>query len=311
MLNYQSLIEKISKASGLSVEDVDRRVEAKRAKLSGLISKEGSAQIVASELGINFEKEKMKIGELVSGMKKVNVVGKIIGTLLIRSFNKNDRQGKVLSMTLADDTNNMRVVLWDINHIALFEDKKLKENDIVEISNASVKNEELHLGSFSDIKKSSEVFSEVITDRKLPEKNISELQSGQNVKIRAFIMQMFEPRFFELCPECHKKTLNNECPTHGTIASEKRSLISLVLDDGTDNIRGVLFEEQIEKIGISKEEINNPEFFTNKKNELLGNEFIFSVSLRNNKVFNTNELSISNIEKPEIEVLIENLKNAG
>ena len=49
----------------------------------------------------------------------------------------------------------------------------------------------------------------------------------------------------------------------------------------------------------------------NRKNEILGSEFVFSVSLRNNKVFNINELSISNIEKPEIEVLIDNLKNAG
>ena len=72
--SYGQILEMISRNSGLSVEDIERKIEAKRAKLSGLISKEGAAQIVASELGINFEKEKMKISELLSGMKKINIM---------------------------------------------------------------------------------------------------------------------------------------------------------------------------------------------------------------------------------------------
>ena len=61
MQNYPQLIERICKTSGLSREDVERRIEAKRAKLSGLISKEGAAQIVAADLGISFDKQKIKI----------------------------------------------------------------------------------------------------------------------------------------------------------------------------------------------------------------------------------------------------------
>ena len=59
MDNYLQLLEKIAKSSGLTKDDIDRKVEAKRAKLSGLVSKEGAAQIVAAELGINFEKERL------------------------------------------------------------------------------------------------------------------------------------------------------------------------------------------------------------------------------------------------------------
>ena len=70
MDNYSQLVERISLAAKLPKEDIERKVEAKRAKLSGLVSKEGAAQIVAAELGINFDKEKMKISELVQGMKK-------------------------------------------------------------------------------------------------------------------------------------------------------------------------------------------------------------------------------------------------
>ena len=68
MDNYQLLVERISKASGLPIEEIERKIEAKRAKLSGLVSKEGACQIIAAELGINFDKERMKISELVQGM---------------------------------------------------------------------------------------------------------------------------------------------------------------------------------------------------------------------------------------------------
>lgn len=58
MDNYNQLVERISAASKLPKEEIERKVEGKRAKLSGLVSKEGAAQIVAAELGINFDKER-------------------------------------------------------------------------------------------------------------------------------------------------------------------------------------------------------------------------------------------------------------
>jgi len=308
MQNYQQLIEKISRASGLPVDEVDRKVEAKCAKLSGLISKEGSAQIVASELGISFEKEKMKISELISGMKRINLTGKVINEPLIREFSKNGREGKVLSMTIADDTGNIRAVLWDTNHIALFENKSLNKEDVIEISNASIKNDELHLSGFSDIKKSSETFESVLKEKVVHEKSIIDLKPGMNVKIRAFLVQLFEPRFFEVCPQCGKKAVNSECATHGSVIPQKRALVGIVLDDGTETIRGVLFQEQISKLGISDEELNNPVLFAKKKSELLGNEAFFSCNVRNNNLFNTTELFIQEVEPLELDSLIQSLR---
>ena len=80
MQNYELLIERIAKSSGLEKDEVERKVEAKKAKLSGLISKEGAAQIIAAELGINFEDQELKVSELTAGMRKVNIVGKSIRT---------------------------------------------------------------------------------------------------------------------------------------------------------------------------------------------------------------------------------------
>jgi ssDNA-binding replication factor A large subunit len=298
----------MARASGLTVEDVDRKVEAKCAKLSGLISKEGAAQIVASELGISFEKEKMKVSELVDGMKKVNMVGKIIDVQPIKEYNKNGRSGKIAAMTVADETGNIRTVLWDTNHIKLFEDGKIKHGDVVEIGNGMIRKDELHLSGFSDIKLSREVIDAVKTEKKVIEKKIADLKSGENVKLRSVIVQMFEPKFFEVCPECNKKAVNNSCEAHGTIVPVKRALISIVIDDGTENMKAVLFNEHIKLLGISDEELNNLEMFAKKKSEILGMEAIFSANVRNNKMFNTTELIINGIDKIELESLIQSLR---
>ncbi|MBS3072405.1 hypothetical protein J4477_01060 [Candidatus Pacearchaeota archaeon] len=309
MTNYNQLVEKISKSSGLSVEEINRRVETKCAKLSGLISKEGSAQIVASELGISFDKEKLKINELMSGMKKVNLIGKIISIAPIRKFTtKSGVESKVMAMTIADETSNIRTVLWDTNHIFLFESNKIKEGDVIEVGNGSIRNDELHLGSFSDLKISKEQIANVKTESFAPERNLNSVNPGQNIKSRAFIVQIFEPRFFEVCPNCSKKAVNNSCTEHGTIVPLKRALLTLVLDDGSENIRGVVFSEGIKGLGIEENELENSELFGKKKNDILGEEFFFEGSIRSNSVFNTTELMINRVNKVDIDSLIEQLK---
>jgi hypothetical protein len=35
------------------------------------------------------------------------------------------------------------------------------------------------------------------------------------------------------------------------VSAEKRALVSLVLDDGTDSIRAVVFQENLEKLGFN------------------------------------------------------------
>src|SRR3990170_5347393 len=125
--NYDRIVEKISKKSGLEKEEIKRRIEAKRAKLSGLISPEGAAQVVAAELGISFDNEKAKIDELVSGMRKANVIAKVIKVFPARTFSKNGKEGKVANMVVADETSNIKVVLWDTNHIDLIEKGEIGE----------------------------------------------------------------------------------------------------------------------------------------------------------------------------------------
>lgn len=311
MDNYSKLIERIAKASSLTVEDIDRKVEAKRAKLSGLISKEGAAQIIAAELGVNLEKEKLKIGELTQGMKRVHVVGKVIQIFPVRGYNKNGREGKVASLLLADDTSNIRVVFWDLNHIKLIEEGNIKEGQILEISNAAVRNGELHLSSFGDVKLSNEEVGEIVDGNVGKIVKLREIRVGQRLKTRAFIVQAFEPRYFEVCPECGKKVVDTQCLVHGSVEPEKRAVLTLLVDDGTESMRVAVFGEQITSLGIDNQDLFSPETFQEKKNFLLGQEKIFSGVARMNPFFNNVEISAELIEEVNVEHIIKEMESAA
>ncbi len=306
--NYIQLVERIASSANLGKEDIERKVEAKRAKLSGLVSKEGAAQIVAAELGINLDLEKLKISELVHGMKRANVIGKIIRIFPVRQYQKNGREGKVLNVILADESSNIKTVLWDTNHISLFENGKIKEEDVIEVSNGGIRNGELHLSSFSDIKKSKEDIKEVVRERVVLNKNLGEIKTGESGKIRAFIVQVFEPRYFEVCPECRKKVSEGICKIHGNINSEKRALLNIVLDDGSSTMRAVIFGEHVYRLGLNEEDVFSLEKFEFQKNNLLGEEKLFVGNVRSNMLYNTMEFNVENIEDINADILIKELE---
>lgn len=306
MGNYDKILEKIAKASGFSKAEIERRIEAKRAKLSGLISQEGAAQVVAAELGVNFENEKLKIEELLPGMRKVNVVGKVIKIFPVRAFKtQKNGEGKVCNLILADETSNIKVVLWDTNHIELIEKEELKENGVVEITNASMRDNEMHLGSFSGFKISDEVIGNVQTEKVSHEKSISEFKIGDSPIVRAFIVQTFEPRFFEVNKATGRKITEQEKASG--IESEKRALINLVIDDGTETMRAVLFHENLKEIGLN--ELDDLEKTIYQREDLLGKEFIFSGNVRRNNFFNNEEFIVDSVKTINFDELISKLES--
>jgi replication factor A1 len=303
--NYDKILEKIAKYSKLNVEEVNRKVEAKRAKLSGLISQEGAAQIVAAELGINFENEKLKIDELLPGMRKISLYGKIISLFPVRTFKtQKGEEGKVLNFILADETSNIKVVLWDTNHISLIEKGEVKEGDVVEMANASMRENEIHLGSFSEFKKSSKEIEGVKIDRVTKEKKISEFKIGDHLSVRAFIVQSFQPKFFEVSKETGRKLTENE--KEKGVPVEKRALINLVIDDGTATIRTVLFNENLSLIGLK--DLENPEMLSYQMEALLGKEMVFSGNVRKNNFFNNEEFIIDSVKEVNLDELIMQLE---
>jgi hypothetical protein len=304
--NYEKLLEKIANSAGIGKEEIEEKIEAKRARLAGLISREGAAQVIAAELGISFDNEKLKINELIVGMRKVNLVGKVTKIFPVKTFNKNNREGKVANMIIADETANVKVVLWDLHHIELIENNAVAEGKVIEIINGSVRENEVHLGSFSELKASSELLEDVKTAKTFEEKNLINSCVGDNLNARAFIVQVFEPKFFNVCSECKKKVNFEEgnfvCAEHGKINPEKRALMNLILDDGTEAIRAVLFHGALQKVGIT--EFENLEMLSNQRQDLLGKEMIFFGNIRNNKFFNSSEFIVENVQDADVNQLI-------
>ncbi len=305
MENYVQLIERIAHNAGLLTEEIERKIEAKRAKLSGLVSKEGAAQIVAAELGIHFDKERMKIGELVTGMKRVHILGKAVNIGEVRSFVKNEKEGKVASLVIADETGNMRLVLWDTHHIALLEQGIIKQGEVIEVSNAAVRNGELHLSSFGELKQSAEKLGEVKAEQVYHLKKLSEVKAGDKFKTRAFMIQLFEPRYFDVCPECGRKVLDEDCKVHGKIIPQRRALLNIILDDGSETIRCVLFGEHIYQLGFDEETVFSIEKFLEQRGMLLGEERFFSGSIRENALYHNLEFSIEKVEPVAVDLLLQ------
>lgn len=309
-MDYEKIIERIANSSGLGKEELEKRVNAKREKLSGLISREGAAQVLAAELGISFDNEKIKIDEISPGMRRVNLIAKVINLSPVRTFNKNGQEGKVANIFVADETSNTRVVLWDANHIALVENGEISEGKVIEIKNAGVRGSEVHLGSFSELKLSNEVIENVQTERVFKEKSISDFGISDNVSMRAFIVQAFEPKFFSVCPECKRKVVQSSegfvCQEHNKIIPENRALITIILDDGSATIRAVLFHEFLNPLGIT--ELDDKEKLFSQRQNILGKEMLFHGNVRTNKIFNESEFVVNKVEEINIDKLIEKME---
>jgi ssDNA-binding replication factor A large subunit len=226
-------------------------------------------------------------------MRRASVVGKITRVFPVREYNKNGKSGKVASFMIGDETSSTRVTLWDVNHISLIEKKNLNEGDVVEIRGASVKNGEMQLSTFSDIKKSSESMGAVKEKVNVAAGCFKDATEGSSISTRAFIVQTFEPRYFD----SKKKE------------GEKGVLLNVVLDDGTATMRSVMFGENIQKLfGVTHEDLFSLDLMNLKRAELIGEEKIFSGNFRMNSFSNAIEFSVNGISDFSVEDLVKEME---
>jgi replication factor A1 len=286
-LPYDQIIAAIKEQSKLSDEELTSRIKAKMDQLSGLISKEGAAHIIANELGVNlFANSSVKIRDLNPHMKSATITGKVIAVYEIKEFmRKEGSPGKVASFMIADETARMRAVLWNDQTELI---KTLKEGMIVQIKDGYIKENnmsvELHLNSRSQLVCNPEgQIINVISSPSAPKqaavrKKIEELaQTDTNIELLGTIVQAFDPRFFEVCPECAKRLKQKDasfvCDTHGQMPPAFSYVMNATLDDGTGTIRMVFFGRQLDNLlkGVDMLKFKeNPAEFQSVKQDLLG-----------------------------------------
>jgi len=283
---YEEAVTTIAESSGLSPEEVQQRIDEKLKQLSGLISKDGAAHIVANELGVKLveqppKEQTLKIADLTVHSRGANVTGKVVQKWEVRTFEKNDRKGKVANLLMGDETGVIRLTFWN-DQVDVFE--ALKDGDVIVVQNPFVKQGwqdrlELQLNDQSSIQVNPDgVTVEVQQREETPreQKYIKDLVGGEeNVEIVATIVQMFEPRFYDACPECRKKVDGNLCPTHGEVKPDVNFNVAAFLDDGTGNIRTSFWKKQsLVLTGVDEETFGkirgDPTLFEPVKTELLG-----------------------------------------
>ncbi len=314
---YEEIVDRIAKLSQLTIDEIKRKIDAKKAKLSGLISNEGAAQIVAAELGISFEQQELRINDLLPGMRKINVFGKVTDIFPIRKFIRNGLEAEVASLEIADPTGSVRVVFWDTKHIDLIKNGTITKDKTIEIISADVRGtsaKELHLGTNSNVTLSEKKIEKVVkTEEKKVLKKISELQKNDNAFVKATVVQLFNPNFFTICPECGMKTTYENdkavCVKHGIVVPTKRVILNAVIDDGSENIRSTFFHETALNLFNTEDldKLSNPDFLMEKKQNILGAEYIFSGRMKKNVFFDREEFSVNSFSIASPEQVIKEL----
>ena len=318
------LKDKIKQDSSLAVEELDQKIKDKINELSGLISEEGAAHIIANELGIKVAETegRMKVKNIYAGMKQVEVLGKVTQKFPVREFDKNGRQGKIGAFMIGDDTGSIRIACWNDQADILNE---LKEEDVVLIDSGYAKENnfnqvELHLNDRSSVSINPEgetigAVKQQSTQRE--RKKIDVLREGDlGVELMGTVVQVFDPRYFNVCPECSKRVDEREdgfyCQEHTKVEAVNSYVLNLVLDDGTGTIRGVFWKNQTNNLlGKTEEEMvkfkDNLGLFEDIKTELLGEQFKILGRVNRNEMFDRLEFSAQMVEKAKPEDELNNL----
>ncbi|MGB8216523.1 MAG: OB-fold nucleic acid binding domain-containing protein [Candidatus Methanoperedens sp.] len=112
MVDFAEIEEVYKRLEGkLTPDEFKSKVEDKVTMMNGLCDSKTAAMLVASEMGLN---ETIKIKDIAADKSNVVFIARVTAVGDIREFSRdNDTTGRVVNLTLADDTGSIRAALWD------------------------------------------------------------------------------------------------------------------------------------------------------------------------------------------------------
>ena len=313
-MDFNELLQKIIEKTGLSQEEVQKKILEKQRELSNLVSKDGAAYIIAKELGLDVftkTKRRLEIRNVVPKIRDLKITARVIRIFEPRNFQKNGKKGKVASIILGDETGNIRLSLWDDQTDII---EKIKPGMAVETFGAYTRDNglggvELRLGNRGGVRILEQcelpALDKLQRPFELERKIIMNLKEGETAELRASLVQLFETSiFYEICPQCESRVTKEgnkfKCSEHGEVEPTKTIVLSGIIDDGTGNIRAVFFRNvALDLIGMDIKQAleKEDEFFENLN--ILGKEFIMVGKARKNKVFGRLEFVVNNVKEAD------------
>jgi len=263
----------------------------------------------------------IKIGELEPNLDTVEVVGRVVEVTGQHEFTRPDgTKGKVASIILGDDSGTVRVSLWREHAEKV---GQIKVGDVVRLIDAyttlgALGQTELHLGSQGQLELNPsvelpQVVTMTATARRAERVAISRVgREGLQVEVRGTVIQVFHRRpLFDVCPNCGRSLGSSEaslvCEECGKLVTpEHRVVVSLLLDDGSSDIRVVLFGKVAERLlGMTAQQVfealkTTPDIaaFYHGLN-LVGRELIVSGATRRDLYFDQLEIRASDLQIPD------------
>jgi replication factor A1 len=164
-------------------EEFQKTIKQRQKEYNFLFDKKTTALMIIDELGRN-KKSIKKINDINPG-DECTIEAEVKNIGAIREFKrKNGRIGRVINLTLEDQTGSCNLAIWD-RKIQTLKEKQIKNNDTIRVINGYVKNGyhgiEINLGRWGLIEKTE---------------NGKEKTEEKNTKIKGIITDIKSTRSF-------------------------------------------------------------------------------------------------------------------
>jgi replication factor A1 len=320
MSSPEDILNELQKSTSLSKEELTAKINNKLDELGDLVSFEGAACLVARELGIDLlEKTRisLQIKNIVSGMRNVNVVGRIFRISSIVDFEKSDKtKGRVVNLFIGDSSGCFRLPLWN-DQVKLVEEQEIKLGDLIQITNGFARENiyndiEISIGKYGTIKAigdspdmpAPDVLLKKFFQPSSGTVSIENLEPGSS-KAKGTIVNVFKGNFFfAVCPNCGNNLTKVGnffvCPNHKEIEPKHNLILSILIDDGTDDIRVVFFRDLAEKLlGAKTDELlalEQEKRYEFIKEKLLGREIQLTGRVKKSNISERLEIIAGEVE---------------
>lgn len=327
-LEFEKVLDELASATGINKDELKMKIGDKQKSLSGMITLEGAALLVAKEFGVDMleksESRRLEIKNIVPGMKKVNIVGRVFRISGVKGFKKkNGDSGKVCNIFIGDSTGFFRMPLWN-DQAKLIEDEEIKVSDVLQVTGAYARENiygdvELSAGKYGSIKlventgvleelnlPSAENLNKIFMAPKRKKALIRNLLKGKlagNFKLRGMITDVFKGNFIFYASGDDEK-------------SNPETVISCIIDDSSGAMRAVFFRDIAERLceieGKALAEMNPENRYNAVREKLIGRELVFEGRVQKNKFSGNMEIVVDGFKdlniKEESEKLIRKLR---